>query len=716
MRRFRRALLYCSLLFASLAAGTLQAESLTSLEGTVRDVSGAPIAEAQVTLAVSGLRLQARTDSQGYFDIASAPSAAGRLAVTAPGYSEVVMPWSPQRRQLDITLPVSRVEERVTVTASSATPPPNFVRIGSEQLQSSGALGLDDVLRAVPGFSLYRRTPAWSANPTTQGLSLRGVGANGASRALVLDDGIPANDPFGAWVYWGQFARSSIERIEVVQGGESDLYGSQAMGGVVNVIRQRPLAPYLTIDSEIGNQYTPMGSAQGALRFKNWNITAAGEGFRTNGYVPTPEAQRGAVDTVVNSEHRSADLLLERTFGANARAFLGGGYYQESRQNGTVLQTNSANVRQLRTGVDVNPRGVGSLSFRVYGGSEGLEQTFSSISTDRNSESLTRNQTVPVSRAGASVLWSRAAGKRQTLLAGMDFMKVDGESNEVAYSSGSATSLLSNGGAQSTTGIFGEDRIRLTAKLLVSLGARIDYWNNTAGHSVTVPLVPTISASNTALPDRSDTAFSPRAAAQYAINDKLRVFVSGQRSFRAPSLNELYRSFRVGNVLTNANPYLTAERLSGGEAGLSARINKRLLLRGSYFYDIITDPISNVTLSSTATLITRQRQNLGSTRSEGIDVSAQTKLTNKLSLDFAYQYAAAVVLSSPAAPALVGLDAASPSTCGYRRIALLQSQAADLCHASTLPGTPVRRRPEPASARQFFYGGCLPITAHPARA
>src|SRR4029079_320951 len=97
----------------------------------------------------------------------------------------------------------------------------------------------DDALRQVPGFSLFRRSGSRCANPTSQGVSLRGVGASGASRALVLADGVPLNDPFGGWVYWGRVPRASIEQIEVVQGGTSDLYGSGALGGVVNIITSR---------------------------------------------------------------------------------------------------------------------------------------------------------------------------------------------------------------------------------------------------------------------------------------------------------------------------------------------------------------------------------------------------------------------------------------------------------------------------------------------
>ena len=235
------------------------------------------------------------------------------------------MPWHPEERHggIDIVLPVSRVEERVTVTAAGETPQPNVATVDREMLETSGAMTVEGTLREVPGFKLFRRTPGWSTNGTTGGVSLRGVGANAASRALVLEDGIPAADPYGAWVYWGQFAGAAIDRIEVVQGSESDLYGSEAMGGVINIIRKNPLETWFTADTTYGSSNTPIGSAMGAVRVGKWNVVASGEGFNTNGYMPLAASERGAVDTVVNSEHRTGDLLLERLFGGNSAGLPG---------------------------------------------------------------------------------------------------------------------------------------------------------------------------------------------------------------------------------------------------------------------------------------------------------------------------------------------------------------------------------------------------------
>jgi iron complex outermembrane receptor protein len=121
------------------------------------------------------------------------------------------------------TEPAASVADEVTVTATRterrlADIAASVVVLSSEELKSTAAGTIDDALRQVPGFSLFRRSGSRFANPTTQGVSLRGLGASGASRALVLADGIPLNDPFGGWVYWGRVPRLSLGRVEVLRG------------------------------------------------------------------------------------------------------------------------------------------------------------------------------------------------------------------------------------------------------------------------------------------------------------------------------------------------------------------------------------------------------------------------------------------------------------------------------------------------------------------
>src|SRR6266852_968597 len=140
---------------------------------------------------------------------------------------------STQHSSDSITVTATRTETRLSDTPSSV------VVLSRATIDASAASTVDDALRQVPGFTLFRRSGSRSANPTSQGVSLRGIGASGASRALVLDDGVPLNDPFGGWVYWGRVPRASLDRVEVLRGGASDLYGSGAMSGVVQFVRRR---------------------------------------------------------------------------------------------------------------------------------------------------------------------------------------------------------------------------------------------------------------------------------------------------------------------------------------------------------------------------------------------------------------------------------------------------------------------------------------------
>src|SRR4029450_1101046 len=137
-------------------------------------------------------------------------------------------------RSAPVVAPVTRPEQRPGEAAADVTVPTR------EDISLSPSQTLDDLLRQVPGFSLFRRSSSLVTPPTNQGLSLRGIGPSGTSRALVLVDGIPVNDAFGGWVYWDRIPLQGIEQIEVVRGGGSSAWGNYALGGVVHVLTRRP--------------------------------------------------------------------------------------------------------------------------------------------------------------------------------------------------------------------------------------------------------------------------------------------------------------------------------------------------------------------------------------------------------------------------------------------------------------------------------------------
>jgi outer membrane receptor protein involved in Fe transport len=642
-------------------ATAFQAAQKFKLEGQVKDQAGAAVSGATVVLNAGQAKRTAYTDEDGRFDFQDLEAASASISVNAQGFAPFASKVNLQQSaNLDVILMPPSVAEQLTVTAERtltrvSDTAASIAVLSSDDLTSTAALTLDDALRQVPGFSLFRRSGSRTANPTSQGVSLRGVGASGASRAVVLTDGIPINDPFGGWVYWGRVPRQSLNRVEVVRGGASNLYGTDALGGVINFIPRENRDSAFSFETSYGNEESPNASLFAGGRLGQLGAQISAEVFHTDGYILVSERERGLVDTKAGVEYSTLDVLLERFFEDSNRAFVRGSVFGESRHNGTPLQTNRTHIRQLSAGADYKSQFLGDLALRSYIGTQVFDQYFSAVAAGRNSEALNRSQRTPAQQFGFASQWSRLAGSRQTLVGGFDFREVRGASDELGFNAGRATSAIGAGGRERALGVFGQDILRITPKFFATIGGRFDRWRNYDALSTTKTFS-TNATGTTVFTARSETAFSPRLSLLYKVNGNLSLTASGYRAFRAPTLNELYRSFRVGNVVTQANDKLLAERLTGAELGASlTALNQRLYLRGSAFWGEITRPVANITLSVTPDLITRQRRNLGRTRSRGVEIESEARLSSTFSLTSGYLFADAKVLEFPANRALEGL-------------------------------------------------------------
>ena len=658
-----RSFALCTIL--ALACAQMARAQGTSLRGVVNDSSGAAIPGAQVELKTKSYSARAVTDGSGAFSFDGIPDASGTVTIAAKNFQQVEQPWtavSGTPTRLTITLQPSGVNQQVIVTAARTSTrlsdsPVSDIDLTREDLQETPALTLDDALRQVPGFSLFRRSSSRIANPTTLGVSLRGLGSgSGSSRALVLEDGVPLNDPFGSWVYWDRVPAASIENVEVAQEGASSLYGSEALSGVIQFLT-RPSAPAgLSLDVSYGNQTTPDLSLWAGGEKGGWFSTFGGEVFHTDGYYLVPSEDRGSIDTRANSEHGTADLTVGRKFGSQGQdeVFVRGLYFDDSRNNGTPYQTNSIRMGQSVIGANLQLGSFGTLTLRSYGVFETYHQGFSSVGAGRNSETPTDKQTVPAEGIGESAVWTRSVGSRQTLVAGFDEHEEIGRSDEVLFSAKKDTSA---GGRQRTVGVFGEDIIELAPHWLLSISGRYDHWANFNASLYSNPFTPPPPASTTNYANRSYDVFDPRATLVNQINGHVSWSASVYRAFRAPTLNELYRSFRQGTTTTDANASLSAERLTGGEAGVDVHtLSQRLELRGSFFYNQVINPVSNVPCTGpnvpppcilATSGSTQVRENLGRTSAPGFEIDSVANITRHIQLSTGYQYVNAKILAAP---------------------------------------------------------------------
>ncbi|HVM94620.1 MAG TPA: TonB-dependent receptor [Terriglobales bacterium] len=644
---FQQKAILCSLLICC-SAFSASAQHTITLDGTVYDKTGAVVRGAQVM--VQGLSGETtNTDERGHF-VFSEVSASGELKVEAAGFLPMGKKWSSTASiHLDIILQPSSTKEEVIVSAARSElrlseTPVSTVLLSSEDLAASPSARTDDVLREVPGFSLFRRSSSRTANPSTQGVSLRGLGGSATSRALVLADGVSLIDPFGGWVYWDRVPRTAISTVEVVRGGASNLYGSDAMAGVIQLLMRQPEAPAFALETSYANEDTPELSLWAGSRAGKWDYSGSTEMFRTHGFRLVPFADRGPIDQKANVEDATVYGRIGRELPGNGRIFVRGNYFTEFRHNGTTIQTNDTTLGEGALGVDQPVGKSDSLSFRFYGNAETYHQSYSSIKSvnggQRNLETLTDVQHVPEQIVGGGAQWTHLLGKSQTLIAGMDSNEVIGASVDDFFNNSTNDAQIGSG-RQRALGWFGED-IFQRPKWTMIASARVDDWSNFQGQTFVVPVSgpPTL----TQYDDRRTLALNPRLSVLRALNEHVSVTGSVYRAFRAPTLNELYRPFRVGAIQTLNNPLLTAERLTGAEAGVNlSGWNRKLNIRGTFFWSDIVDPIENVTIGMNL----QEKENLGRTRSRGAEIEGVLRVTNYFQFTAGYVYTQAIVLNYP---------------------------------------------------------------------
>jgi outer membrane cobalamin receptor len=480
----------------------------------------------------------------------------------------------------------------------SAETPANITALDHTDIQQTPGVNLDDRLREVPGFSLFRRSSSLAANPTTQGISLRGLGSSGASRSLVLWDGIPVNDPFGGWVYWTQFPMDELDRVELSRGASTSLFGDRAMTGTVALFSREPQIHHLTAGYQGGNHNTHELSLGLSNAWSSWGISGFGRAFTTDGYYIVPEnfngrPLRGSADQLANVRFASGDVHIDH-YTAFGNFFLKSNVLAEERQNGTAVTHNSTGLGTISLRYEKQFR-ADSISLLGYHTREGFHATFDTVTNNRNTDRLTFQQTVPSEAVGGALLWQHHTAA-WNLLGGADVNRIEGTTTDRLAPTGQRV----GGGVQLEHGVFGQADFRLGPARFFA-GMRHSF----AG--------------------QGDTFLSPSAG--FAIGKgRLRGRGSVYRAFRAPTLNELYRVFVAGNATTLANPLLQPETVFGAETGFDYSISDSGGLRFTAFRNSVDKLITNVTQPAPPGQTIRQRQNAGTALSRGIEAGVRQRL------------------------------------------------------------------------------------------
>ncbi|HEY4302603.1 MAG TPA: TonB-dependent receptor [Candidatus Didemnitutus sp.] len=557
----------------------------------------------------------------------------------------------------------------VFVTASRSDEAPDRVPfahevVAGDEIRATPAVSIDGALRGLPGFSLFRRTDSLVANPTTQGVSLRGLGPSGASRSLIILDGVPLNDPFGGWIFWSMVPRESLAAAELVPGGGGTAWGNAALGGVVQLLTEPVAGRRDRVLAEAGGLDTRAVELQVTQPVGPGTLQILARDFSTGGYSIVAPANRGPIDIPATSRSHWATVRWSEPVGGDAVVTVTARSFAESRGNGTPYQNNAA--RSAFASVDLRARPSEAFQWDAvaYLENQGFSSTFSSVNATRTAETPASNQfAVPTTAEGASWVgeWRPDADQRTTF--GVDVRDARGETREdSSYVNGAFTRRRYAGGRQSDAGVFVLHTRDLGHGLRASAGVRADGWQDDDGHRR--DLASGVEIDDFSYARQNGVAFSPSAGLVWSASRDWQVRAALQESFRRPTLNELYRPFRVGNVITDANPALQTEKNFGAELG--TRWTRGIFtFEAAGFWNQLRDPVANVTIAEGPANVpgigvvpaggeARRRLNLDQVRVQGVALSARWEIAANLAGEAQYLLDDSEVREATVAPWLVG--------------------------------------------------------------
>lgn len=526
-------------------------------------------------------------------------------------------------------------------------------------------LTLDQILRTAPGFGLFRRTSSLEANPTGQGASLRGIGPNGAGRALVTLDDAPQNDPFGGWVAWSVLPAARIERVEIRRGGGAGPYGAGALTGVIALESRTGDPGFQEITFAAGEDATTTANlvvAPGPLHGVRplggfaWTLTDGGPAIAP--------ARQGPADETLAADTRTAWMNLDGLRVGGALGALAVAGFSESRTSGVI---GGANVQE---GVDLTIRlaGGGTTAWRVVGWAKARDfrNRVATANAQRTASTLTLDQFATPASAYGGLAALRTTHGPWTLEGGLDGRVADGETRELFRNQGQGfTRSRIAGGRQEIFGAYGE-ATWAQGPWTWTGALRADAWRNGDAKRLERDTTSGAATLNDPPSDRSATTPTARLGVAYALGPYAGLRAAAYAGFRPPTLNELHRPFRVGNDVTEANGALAPERLVGAEIGYAGT-----LLQDSLSFDVglywnrLEDAIGNVTIAQGPGVFPRvgflpaggalrERRNLDHVEAIGLEIIGDWAVTAHWDLDFGLAWSDAEVTGGVLARDLTG--------------------------------------------------------------
>lgn len=526
-----------------------------------------------------------------------------------------------------------------------AVPAYGAIELDRDLITTSGSGRIEDVLSSVAGFQQFRRSDSRSSNPSAQGVTLRGLGGNATSRALVLLDGVPMADPFFGYIPLTAIAPERLDNIRVTRGGGAGPFGSGALAGTIELTSANADTLGAFNGSVLVNDRGDTeASASVAQNLGSGFAVLSGRWDRGDGFFTTPENQRVPASAKAGFDSWSVSARAAAPLADDIELQARGLVFNDER----TLRFDGADSSSEGADASVRLIGRGNWEFDALAYLQSRNFSNIVISSTRFVRVLDQRNT-PSAGIGGKLEIRPPVGPDYTLRIGTDYRRSSGELQEEAFSAftGNLRERRRAGGRNSDLGVFIENDWSL-GDLVLTGGLRADRTVIENGFFRAVD-ANGMEVSASAAPDRSDWTVSYRAGAAFQASDAIRLRAAAYRGLRLPTLNELYRPFVIFPVVTQANAALENEVLEGFEAGIDFKPSDTIRFAMTAFDNRLKNAIANVTLTPTL----RQRQNLPAIDARGVEAGASIT-QGTVSFNGSMVYTDARVDGSGAALALDG--------------------------------------------------------------
>ena len=498
-----------------------------------------------------------------------------------------------------------------------ATPAYDVQTIERDAVIASASGRIEDVLNSVAGFSQFRRSDSRSANPSSQGATLRALGGNASSRTLVLLDGVPVANPFFGYIPYSAIVPERLSSIRVTRGGGSGAFGSGAVAGTIEMTSAGPdQIGILQGSALINDRSETQASATIAPKLGAGFLVASVQWDRGEGFWTTPKDQRAPASARAAYDSWSASLRAVAPLSESVELQASVLAYGDER----TLRFKGADSTSEGQQASLRVVGRGDWQFDVLGYVQAQDFSNIVISSSTFTKTLDQHRT-PTTAIGGKAELRPPVGEDHVLRIGTDLRLSDGRLLELPYNAtGAFTAARRAGGNQSDLGFYVEDDWTL-GDLVLTAGGRADRWTIRNGFYRAVSPAGVVTQDD-AYTNRSGWMGNGRAGLVWHASKAVSLRAAAYTGMRLPTLNELYRPFVVFPVTTEANPNLKPERLRGYEAGIDVHPLEALTLSLTAFDNKVKDAVANVTLSGT----TRERQNVNAVHARGVEAAAALDL------------------------------------------------------------------------------------------